>query len=441
MNFKSIVLSASVLMVGGALAAVASISDVTVENGWPWQKQVKFAFTVGAGDQVDIGLSATWDGQSTPVDLIEAGVVSDFDPFNCREGRHEGVLDLAKIGELGTQLKNFKLSVTPYAKADRMFLYVDIVNGTNCWYKDAITDSATIRSAAYMQNGILFRRVLGGPSGTYTNGLPAAVRAGVKLCDNPANAPQTINANDPQPVGFSSDYFISVTLITCAQCGKLGVNTGTSFTAQGITYENLRGMTNKVGETGTDIRWPASGFYVKPGSGIDKIRAKIGPQLPGGWVIDVPTFTQNEIAARNGDWQHVWWNGGDQTCSAETLTNLCNASSAWRYHNYTTHPGDFPAGNDSTPGQLGPNNWGIWEPNGINWMQSLDNANTTASFYTGLDPVGSPTWTANVKCTACNANWGMLPTVPSRSYSNARTTGGNFRLVLNTTNWPNKPLK
>ena len=164
----------------------------------------------------------------------------------------------------------------------------------------------------------------------------------------------------------------------------------------------------------------------------------IAAALP--YIEKTSTFTQNEIAARNGDWQHVWWNGGDQTCSAETITNLCNVSSAWLYHNYKTHPSDFPEGGDNIPGQLGPNAWGIWEPNGINWMQSLDNANTTASYYKGVDPVGSPTWTANVKCTACNANWGMLPTVPSRSYSNARNVNGHFRLVINTSNWPGMPL-
>lgn len=440
MSFKQIAFTVSMLFAGGALAAAAAISDVTVENGWPWQGKAKFAFTVGAGEQVDIGLSATWNGQAEPVDLIAAGAASGIDPYNCREGRHTGELDLVKIAEIGTQLKNFRLTVTPLPKAERMFLYVDIVNGTNCWYRDAITDSAKIRTAAYMQNGILFRRVLGGPSGTYTNGLPSAVRAGVRLCDNPANAPQTIGANDPQPVGFSSDYFISVMLITGAQCGKLGVNTSTAWSAQGLSYENLRGMTNKVGETGTDVRWPASGFYVKPTSGIAKIRGKLASQLPPNWVIDIPTFTQNEIAARNGDWQHVWWNGGDQTCSAETLTNLCNVSSAWKYHNDTTHPEDFPAGSHNIPGQLGPNAWGIWEPNGIFWMQSLDNKSTTASYYTGVDPVGSPTWTDQVKCTACNPTWGMLPTVPSRSYGNKRTDGGHFRLVINTSNWPGRPL-
>lgn len=458
MNFKSIVFSASVLMAGGVLAAASAISDVTVENGWPWQKQVKFAFTVGAGDQVDIGLSATWDGQSTPVDLVEAGAVLDFDPFNCHEGRHEGLLNLAKIGELGTQLKNFKLSVTPLAKTERMFLYVDVENGTNCWYATrpaqilGETENDAV-SATYLKRGILFRRVLGGPVGSYTNGVASAIRTACKMWDcTTKNSPMgggTAAASgwsttDPQQIGFSSDYFISCSFITQAQFKRLGIGDSDSISVQKSTMNSLRGAANADPGSAGDVRWPTTGFYVNPDSSIAKMRAKLGSQLSAGWVVDLPTFTQLEIASRCGR-NTIWWNGGDTTTTTdEALSNLVSVCTTWGRHNPKTHPGDYRFA-ASVPGQMVPNDWGLWEPNGglmAIQLQGLDNKGTDAASYRGMDPVGvAYNGSLRIQGVGDADTWELVGTIPSRSYTGNFTSAYSFRLVLNTTNWPNKPLK
>lgn len=439
---KSFAFFALAFLCGGLYAALPTVTGSAARQRWPFDGKVAIDFTLGRGDCCDVQLSATWDGQETPY-VFQERALDGFSSCNLAPNCAYTVMwDPAKDGFTAKEYKNFRVTVTPVSVTDRMFLYVDIVNGTNCWYGQGVTDSAKIRTDAYLKNGILFRRVLAGPSGTYTNGLPAAARA-AKLCDNPDEAPKTItNTNDSQPVGFSSDYFISTTLITTWQANKLGITQDEGYAVYSkCSFHSMRGATNAVAGTADDVRWPATGFHVKSTSQMQTFRNKLGPQLPSGWIVDIPTFTQNEIAARAGDWQHLWWNGGDSTCSAETLTNLCNASSAWRCHNYKTHPGDFPAGGDTVPGQRGCNPWGLWEPNGILWMLSLDNNGTTASDFSGVDPVGSQTWNDNVKCTSCNTDWGMLPTVPARSYGNAKkSTGCCFRLVINTSNWPGKPL-
>lgn len=450
MNFKLCFMGILALAACGASGVPATISGVTVENGWPWRAATKLAFTVDAGDPVDVEVTAMWDGQATPVDLIAAGVLTGIDPFNTGTGRHEGEIDLLKIGELGTQIKDFKVTVTPLAKVDRMFLYVDIKNGRNVWMK---TRPDSILSDDYLKNGILFRRVLGGPVGTYTNGIRKAICDATAVmydCTSadrlkPEKNPQSLynKVTEAQPIGFSSDYFISCNWITKAQWKSLGAGSEDSWEVQKASLNTLRGATNVVAGTEGDVRWPTTGFYVKPDSKIAAVRTRLEAQLPSGWVLDVPTFTQREIASRCGR-NTIWWNGGDETTRTdEALSNLVSVCTTWGRHNRTTHPGDYTQ-SERVPGQMTPNDWGLWEPNGglvAIQLCGMDANGNAADYYKGMDPVGVP-FNGKIRIQGVgNSNWEMIGTVPSRSYTGELTQDYCFRLVLNTTNWPNKPLK
>jgi len=436
----------AMLVAGSSMAALPTVLDTVVHQRWPFNGKVDVTFVLSSGDHCDVDVSATWDGQSTPVVLDSSAFLGEG-ACDHGPGIHEITWDPAKDGLATQTLANFRVTVTPIAKTARRFLYVDFVNHTNCWYATCPT-TAQIRNLKFRRDGMLFARVY---AGTYTNGLPSAVRA-VRICDNPGDASgagvttaSTAGLGiDPMEFKLSSDYFISCLFVTRAQMAKLG--------ALGAT-EDLSSFANKQDELrGTsgaeaEVCWPRTGFHVAAGSRIATIRNSLAGQMPSGWVLDLPTLTQNLLAQRCGDWQHIWWNGGDQNSSAETLTNLCNVSYAWRYHSKTTHPQDFPDNNDIVPGQLGPNTWGLWEPNGIYGSQSLDNiveSGVRSADYSGLDPVGSSAYSVGYYITGCDPNWGMAPS--------ARVWGGNthstrrgidtrsFRLVINTRNWTGKPL-
>lgn len=434
----------------GALADPAAISDVKLSvTGWPWNKafEAALSFTVGAGDPVDIEVNAIWDGQSTPVDLVAKGAVSGLDVYNAGTGTHTANIDMSKVFSPGDRVADFKVSVTGVDKKDHMFLVLKPSSGTYEWSATEPNYSSVYN---YYDSRIVFRRVLAGPLGTYTNGVPSEVRCAMH--DNPAAAPfLPNNTATPHAVGFSKDYFISTTLITGAHATRLGMKaSGTESTVWKQSQNTLRGVSS------AEINWPLTGFCVKKGSCIDLARDKISGWLPNGtsgWVLDLPTHAQMEIAARAGTWQTFWWNGGTKD-DGGNLTNVCTAAgNTWGAHNYASHPGDYRVNGDNSVGSLpyvngaNPHPWGMWEPQGNGQIyQYLDVSGSIGLDCTyGLDPVGpvnnSPAANSGIKIHGVNPNWGMMGTLPSRSYGGTRDNSGySFRLVLNTANWPGKPL-
>ena len=436
----------AMLLAGSSMAALPTVLDTVVHQRWPFNGKVDITFVLSAGDHCDVDMSATWDGQSTPVVLDSSAFLGEG-ACDHGPGVHEITWDPAKDGLATRTLANFRVTVTPIAKTARRFLYVDFVNHTNCWYATCPT-TAQIRDLKFRRDGMLFARVY---AGTYTNGLPSAVRA-VRICDNPGDAsgagvntqPTSGLGIDPVEFKLSSDYFISCLFVTRTQMAKLGALGATEdLTSFANKQDELRGTSGAEAE----VCWPRTGFHVAAGSRIATIRNSLAGQMPSGWVFDLPTLTQNLLAQRCGDWQHIWWNGGDQNSSAETLTNLCNVSYGWRFHSVSTHPQDFPDNNAYVPGQLGPNTWGLWEPNGIAENQSLDNIGATgvqSVDYSGLDPVGSSAYSAGCYVTGCNPDWGMAPSARvwgSNANSSRRSADSmSFRLVINARNWTGKPL-
>lgn len=435
-----------VLGAGSAMAALPTVLDTVVHQRWPFDGKVDVTFVLSAGEHCDVDVSATWDGQSSPV-VFDSTALSGDGVCDLGPGVHEITWNPAKDGLADRPLANVRMTVTPIAKTARRFLYVDFVNHTNCWYA-ACPTTEQIRNVKYRRDGMLFARVY---AGTYTNGLPSAVRA-VRLCDNPGDAAgagvSTAATSglgiDPVEFRLSSDYFISCLFVTKAQMAKLGALGATeSMQSHAPKQDVLRGTSG----TDEEVCWPRTGFHVAATSYIATVRSSLAGQMPSGWVIDLPTLTQNLLAQRCGDWQHIWWNGGDQNSSATTLTNLCNVSYGWKFHSVETHPQDFPDHDSAVPGQLGPNTWGLWEPHGISANQSLDNfraAGALPAHYSGLDPVGSPDPIDHVFVTGCNPNWGMAPSARvwgNTGTSNSRkATGLSYRLVINTRNWTGKPL-
>lgn len=447
--------------VAGELAAALPSATVTLaRQRWPFDSKVQIDFVLGRGDRCDVELSATWDGQTTP-HVLQEHALGGFSSCCLAPNRVYSVAwDPAKEGLTAAEYKNFQVTATPIAPTDRMFLYVDIVNGTNCWYAtrpDQILtpheNSAT--SQAYLKKGILFRRVLAGPVGTYTNGIIQSIREAplpIWDCRNSAKTPNNkynlakAAVTPAQQIGFSSDYFISCTWITKAQWQNLGCNGGAdNITVATRSIQALRGLTNTVAETAQqvrDVKWPDTGFYVRPTADLAQVRAKFAAQLPSEWIVDVPTFTQREIASTCGRGT-LWWNGGDASLTEAGVSNLLNCCTTWAGHNRTSHPGDYMY-EESVPGQLQPNDWGIWEPNGgcrAIQICGMDANSSDAAGYKGMDPVGNAfNARFRVQGVGDSTVWESVGTIPSRSYSGDFGTSGSFRLVINTANWPGKPL-
>lgn len=449
MSIRTFAVAAMSAISLGALAEPAAISNVKLSmTGWPWNKapEARLTFTVGAGDPVDVEVSATWDGQSAPVDLVAKGAVRNLDVYNTGVGTHTANIDLSRLFTPGDRVSNFKVSVTGVDKKDHVYLVLNLANGTFTWRSQEPNFSSAY---AYYDQYLVFRRVLAGPVGTYTNGIPSAVRC--KMHDNPATAPGDINnVPVPQAVGFSKDYFISTTFITGAHATRLGMKaSGQEATVWKRSQNALRGMSS------AEVNWPVTGFGVKNDSDIAKARSQLAGWLPkgsSGWVLDLPTHAQLETAARAGTWQTFWWNGGTKD-DGDNLTNVCTAAgNTWGAHNYTTHPGDYRTGRSDSVGAIpmvdgaNPHPWGMWEPQGngeIYQYLDINGSVGTACTY-GMDPVGpvdnSPVEGTAIKINGVSNVWGMMGTLPSRSYGGTRKQSTSFRLVLNTANWPGQPL-
>jgi len=336
--------------------AQSSVSDVVVNQRWPWSEKVDVDFVL-SGETNDVEVTARWDAHPEPYRL---GTVFAAAPGRCRL-----TWDPAGSPFRGQTLTGFTVAVSNVAASAHAYLVLDLAAGG---YEFMEAPPSGGWTDEHKSSKMVFRRI---PAGTYTLGEPVETFEHLNHY-NPGSV-TTTNCNR-RTVTFTSDFYVGIYKYTAAQhaCIETGA-AGTTYTPQNMSYEDLRGA--KPG-----IDWPNTAYMVSEDSIVAQLRAKAG------LVVDLCEEEQWEVAARAGK-DTFWPTGGTVAESLSTHTNQVNAFIAW-YGN---------GGSSSTVvGARADNGLGLFDVVGLAGEWTLDTAkntgtNTFPDFglpVDGTDPVG-----------------------------------------------------
>jgi formylglycine-generating enzyme required for sulfatase activity len=358
-NLKIYMICAFCTAIALTASAESVISDIVVNQRWPWSEKVDVDFVL-SGDTNDVEVTATWDGHPAPYRL---GTL-----FAAAPGHNRLTWDPSKSPFAGQTLTGFTVAVSNVAASAHTYLIVDLVNGGYEFLPDV---PAGGWAAEHKSSKMVFRRI---PAGTYTLGEPLETFS--HLGHYSPVSLTTTNCNR-RTVTFTSDFYVGIFKYTEAQhaCLETGA-AGTTYTPQNVSYNALRGAKPA-------IDWPNTMYRVAEDSVVAKLRAKAG------LVVDLCEEEQWEAAARAGT-DTFWPTGGTVAESLPTHTNQVNGFIAW-YGN---------GGSASTVvGARTDNGWGLFDVVGLAGEWTLDTARNygQSSPQLGLpsastDPTGAEGW-------------------------------------------------
>ena len=327
----------SVLVFAAALAASAatSISNVVVNQRWPWSEKVDVDFIL-SGDASEVHVSARWDAHPEPYAL---GMLND-----CAPGHHRLTWDPAASPFAGQTLTGFTVTVTNEIVV-RDYAVIDLVNG-GCTYRGAPPDGGW--TDEYKSTKMAFRRI---PAGTYTLGEPKSTFSYLEHWDVDGAA----KIMNRRTVVFTNDFYVGIFKYTEAQHACLmGTGGSSGFKPIHVSYDDLRGAQ-------PDVDWPNTGYKVAEGSLVAKLRAKAGD----GIVVDLCEEEQWEAAARAGK-ATFWPNGGTVGESMEVLNGYLDAIAIWSHGTVVLEQSPVGLKND--------NGWGLYDIVGLDGEWVLDKA-------------------------------------------------------------------
>ena len=392
----------SFAFVFAAVMAVAepAITKQAVRQRWPFSDKVDIDLYLDSDANSDVELTATWDGQATPVRLSEEQLEGSV---NLRPGFNHLVWDPLAAGLGESKLTGFTVTATLASFDSRKFLVIDLKNRTWQYYADD-PEANEWRDAKYKYRYIVFRRV---PAGTYQVGYTDA-QLDHLLALGASSSYRAVygRCSKARSITISKDYYIAIYQLTSSQVTSISwFGTKGSGGANGYYYgeryvvkdysptdKNANGYNPMQGygsywrgcptNEALHCTWPQDGHAVQmpemttddsgmiiagksSGSLIGRIRKlmELGSQnLPSNMVIDLPTQEQWEIAARAGS--PLYWDGFG---TLETTKDEIVAYKAARCH---VGGGDV--------GEMLPNIWGLFDTLGIGYEFALNNVTYVA---------------------------------------------------------------
>ena len=363
------------------MAETAIIENVIVRQRWPWSKVVDIDFTV-RGNATGVKFVAKYDGAEQFV-LAEKDLTGDFCDV-LEPGLHHVTWDPAKAGLSETELKNFTISVEP-DDTDRTYLILNLYDGSYR-YAAAEPEGGWLADPANYQTNIVFRRV---PKGTRYLGL-------TEKFDKKLKAGKYA---DKHEVTMLSDYYLGVFMTTEAQRKYIdakakGENKDVSNLSpsyEGRTYHQLRGSVLD------GIDWPGTKHGVKPGTVIDNLRTIVKTTFPSEWIVDLPTSSQWEYAAKGtNSFDQLLSVGGkesdlDNEDFLENFTNLVDKVAIWFYN-----VGEYNE-DRTTIGRKLPNGWGFYDMIGLGFEWCNDWNSDSVEYFSGINPVGPSSGTKRIR--------------------------------------------
>ena len=420
------------VVLGCSAFAETSVTNVIARQRWPWSGAVDIDYTL-IGDPSDVEVTATWEGQTDPVDL-SMSVVGQVSAVV--RGDHHLTWDPEASGVGTLPLKDVRVSVKPIdGCTDRKYLVVDLVNGGSTFMAEPPAGGWT--NDTYRAKKMVFVRI---PAGSYPLGLTdeqknAVWPDGGKYADL-ANAQKAATS---RRVKVSNDYYLGIFMVTSGQVSHLNGNAGTSRNPSYQTQETIRGPYGTLFSGGTDgYSWPETGYDVAPTSLVAQLRAKA--KLPTGWLADLPTAAQWEIAARCGKSSFFPDESITPESSAEIVSNYLSRVAWWKGYQVADDPLGETYENGNVPvGMREANPWGFYDMIGMRAEWVIDWNDNGVTPKDATDPIGpKPISNYNRAKRASDIN----PTLDSgwtRYYLPARggtfggrTETGCFRFCINT---------
>jgi len=302
---KTVLLALTCVLGAGTQATDPSVSEVVVNQRWPWSEKVDVDFTL-AGETADVGMTATWDGQPLPVLL---GTL-----FSCTPGSNRFTWDPSASFQAGKTLTGFAVTLVPTPVGERNYLVLDLRNGGYSFLADVPSGGWTDE---YKTKKMVFRRV---PAGSYALGMTTDELKKWYGSSSDKSYKEERLLRGTRTQIFSSDFFLAVFQMTAAQYETVCGGAGTSPLPKLISYDELRGTTNAA----DGVCWPATQYAVAPDSFLGKLRRRANAAL----VIDLPTEEQWEAAARAGT-ATVFPNGGSTSDTDAGLWAIAEQST-WK---------------------------------------------------------------------------------------------------------------
>jgi len=347
-----------VLSAAAAFAAQAGISDVTIEQRWPWSPTVDISYTLteDADFLYDIRLEAK-NGDAA-LELPPVSLTGDL--TMVAPGARRITLDPAAAGLTNMVMPRFNVKLT--ATKAPVYLIIDLATGAKTYrYEPGVW--AGVNTDEYKTDKLVMKRVKRGTfmMGSASRSLPNVWQA-------------------PHPVTLTKDYWLGVFEVTQYQFDKL-VNKWPSYFTN-VTDRALRPVeTVFINDMRGDPRYGSPRFSCSSTSFIGILAARTG------LTMDIPTEAQVEYAERSGQ-------------SAENYMGITTRAGIEGYARYQSNAGNYAyntkdtqdlrhipisTGGTAAVGSYAPNDWGFYDLAGNVWEIAYD-----SQLYFDTEPMVDP---------------------------------------------------
>ena len=359
---KTAMLMGAMCCTSNVKAEIATVSDVTVRQRWPWDRNVDidYLLTAEPGQSFEVSVTAQNDGQV----LTLPGTSLSGDLYDVEQGQRRIVWDPAKTEYTNAALTRFGVTLTPTNAP--LYMIVDLTKATGMEGQVEYVYDADLIAGKY--GSVETNPVTGVASLVWTGVTNGTAYATTKLVLRRVKSGAFVMGAASKTVTLTKGLYVGVFEVTQAQWYNIMSNAPSShggndvYPVEQVSFATVRGST-----VGTN--WPSS-RDVDGTSFLGRLRTRTG--LSG---FDLPTEAQWEYFCRAGT--SSFYYDGVSTGSGDT--NVLKTL-AWYLDN--------GGGVTHTVGGKSPNAWGLYDTIGNVMEWCLDYWDGSTALSGGTDPVG-----------------------------------------------------
>ncbi|MBR3583664.1 MAG: formylglycine-generating enzyme family protein [Kiritimatiellae bacterium] len=343
-------LAAAVALWAGMAWGAVGVTNVTVQQRYPWNGLVDIDYEVVCDDaDADVYVMPTGYDRDLNMAVPMVKLSGDGAVGPVKPGKHRMTWDMGN-DRRDFHSSDFAVQMRAFT-GTQQYLVVDMSGGkTGTWTVsglDAVPEGGW--TDEYKTKKMVLRLIM---PGTFTMGSPVD-----ELGRDGGEVQHEVTLTRP--------YFIGVFEVTGGQYYYVTSSGSSDKTPRHISYNEIRGG-------GSGANWPASGA-VDAGNFLGIMREKTGLSF------DLPTEAQWEYACRAGTTTAL--NSGKNI----TATDACpNVAEVGRYY----YNGGSNYGASANVGSYPPNAWGLYDMHGNVWEWCLDWSGNYVTEET-TDPVGA----------------------------------------------------